>query len=762
MEPLLTSVPEDQDLFFVTGPGAILGGQYRLDRLFGSQGGDALWVATDLLSGAGGAGARNVLVKFYAEPDSYESSLDWVTRLSSVYNEHIVRVRRFGRIKSSAFMVTDAVNGERLDRWIELHPMGLPVQEASVILSAVARALTACHENGVTLGTLSPENISFNPRVGVVKLFNFNLPDEQIGADAGQRSCYASREFLQGRPPTAGDDAFSLACIAYELLSGHHPFGGIDALTAFDEHRAVARLDSIGTQRSEALLRALSLHDRGDELTLDDLAPIYTLDPAEGDPAERAAAPDATVLATGVPGGPASAPEMPEPFVTAVPPAVASVEQMAGAGANGRTLSAAPAADAVQATASMAPAEAGDSIPPALGPVQHEWPDEQQTVIAEPPANAVHVAGHPRPVAGPARHVADPPRHVADPPRPVADHARPPRPDDTLIVPRAASSGRTPGRSEHAAQGPLSPRLEHTVPFADGQSHTVPPAPATAPPSFATADYWRLDPLTQADLRLPPSMSDRPQTAPPYGPRYAPPEAPRRFDLPLVVSALVIAFGAVLLYAWIDRSAIPAQTAVQARSSQPPSAAAPQIPASRTSDQMAAAAASSQPQPSSGDSSPQAPSPQAGSAEPTLSQAVSPPPTPSQAGFLQPTPSRAGSPQASSSQRAQATVAATGPGGGAPSAGPRARAPAPSGPAAAANDAGSARGGPAAAGTRSTAADEGVDLAAAARATAQRAHDAMIDQANQETERLIRQLQAAPGENELRASRGDGSNAKND
>ena len=43
---------------------------------------------------------------------------------------------------------------------------------------------------------------------------------------------YASPEMLEGQEPDPRDDVFALACIAYEFLSGRHPFGRTPALTA--------------------------------------------------------------------------------------------------------------------------------------------------------------------------------------------------------------------------------------------------------------------------------------------------------------------------------------------------------------------------------------------------------------------------------------------------------------------------------------------------------------------------------------------------
>jgi len=56
--------------------------------------------------------------------------------------------------------------------------------------------------------------------------------------DAGKLNAvspaYASIEMLIGEAPDARDDIYALACVTYFLLTGRHPFNGIDAIKARD------------------------------------------------------------------------------------------------------------------------------------------------------------------------------------------------------------------------------------------------------------------------------------------------------------------------------------------------------------------------------------------------------------------------------------------------------------------------------------------------------------------------------------------------
>jgi hypothetical protein len=68
---------------------------------------------------------------------------------------------------------------------------------------------------------------------------------------------YASEERVNSEPPQPSDDVYSLACIAYELLSGHHPFGGRSAPLARAQGRAPQRIKGLNRTQWSALQRAL-------------------------------------------------------------------------------------------------------------------------------------------------------------------------------------------------------------------------------------------------------------------------------------------------------------------------------------------------------------------------------------------------------------------------------------------------------------------------------------------------------------------------
>ncbi len=72
-------------------------------------------------------------------------------------------------------------------------------------------------------------------------------------------SGFASCQVLEGERPDARDDVFSLACIAYLLLSGQHPFASKrTAIQARDAGLKVQRPSHLSNQQWHALRGALA------------------------------------------------------------------------------------------------------------------------------------------------------------------------------------------------------------------------------------------------------------------------------------------------------------------------------------------------------------------------------------------------------------------------------------------------------------------------------------------------------------------------
>jgi hypothetical protein len=81
---------------------------------------------------------------------------------------------------------------------------------------------------------------------------------EDCSRIAAGTPAYASPEVLSGLTPEPRDDVFSFACVAYELLTGQHPFDRRSSLQARDQGLVPARAWNLSAKQWLALLSGLS------------------------------------------------------------------------------------------------------------------------------------------------------------------------------------------------------------------------------------------------------------------------------------------------------------------------------------------------------------------------------------------------------------------------------------------------------------------------------------------------------------------------
>jgi serine/threonine protein kinase len=128
------------------------------------------------------------------------------------------------------------------------------------MLRSCAQALHHAHENDVVHGDFKPGNV-FLTREEDVKIVDFGasaaLSGDSSRIPAGTPA-YASPQVLDGETPDRRDDVFSYACVAYELLTGQHPFQHRSSLEARDAGATPARAWNLTTPQWLGLQSALA------------------------------------------------------------------------------------------------------------------------------------------------------------------------------------------------------------------------------------------------------------------------------------------------------------------------------------------------------------------------------------------------------------------------------------------------------------------------------------------------------------------------
>lgn len=269
--------------------GSIVGGRYELVSQLGSGGMGRVFKARDRLREEAQDRNPHVALKVLSEefklhPDSMIALQREARRAQKLAHPNVITVHEFFRDGPHLYMTMELLEGRALDQLCQSeYTDGIPYDAAWPIIEGVCHALQYGHDKGIVHSDIKPGNI-FLCDDGTVKVLDLGISrpmtpanathGEETVFDPGKRlgsltPAYAALEMWYQDAPDPRDDIYALACVAYVLLTGRHPFDGRSARDAKEMGLVPQRIESLTRGQWNALLEGLALERADRTISVD-------------------------------------------------------------------------------------------------------------------------------------------------------------------------------------------------------------------------------------------------------------------------------------------------------------------------------------------------------------------------------------------------------------------------------------------------------------------------------------------------------------
>jgi serine/threonine protein kinase len=203
---------------------------YRIEREIHASSRSHIYLATDTSDGRSVAlktpsidlrGNPAYLRRFRME--------EWVAR--RIDSPHVLRPRTRARRRTYLYVATEYIEGQTLTQWMIDNPKP-SLETVRGIVEQIGKGLQAFHRTEMLHQDLRPDNIMID-KTGTAKIIDFGStrisgiaddPPYSVNEILGTPQ-YTAPEYFLGEGGTSGSDIFSLGVIAYQMLTGHLPYG---------------------------------------------------------------------------------------------------------------------------------------------------------------------------------------------------------------------------------------------------------------------------------------------------------------------------------------------------------------------------------------------------------------------------------------------------------------------------------------------------------------------------------------------------------
>jgi len=273
-----SSISGNDDLL----PGAVIKQRFVLEKRIGQGGMGTIFLARDKRKVELQDSDSQIVIKFLNE--ELADNLGAIMALQreakksqALSHPNIVTVYDFDRENTMFFLSMEYLQGESLDQYISRSANRM-TKPATIMryVELMARGLAYAHQEGFVHADFKPANVFLTDSdqikvldFGIAQAVRSNLesgPGEDTVFDPGAMGAltpnYASLEMLEKERPIPADDVYALACVAYEMLAGVHPFRlngkRMNAVDAQANNLEVAPIAGISKRHMKAIRKGLA------------------------------------------------------------------------------------------------------------------------------------------------------------------------------------------------------------------------------------------------------------------------------------------------------------------------------------------------------------------------------------------------------------------------------------------------------------------------------------------------------------------------
>ena len=262
--------------------GSVVRGRFKLEKVLGVGGMGKVYKALDLLKAEAKDRKPYVAIKllndnFREHPESFIALQREASRQQKLSHPNIATVYDFDRVGgvgTAVYITMELMEGIEIKDFIrkKVKPKnGLAFEQAYAIIKQIGNGLTYAHEHNLVHSDFKPSN-AFLCNDGKVKTLDFGIARAVENPVTGDLTktlfdpgklgaltpAYASHEQLEGKTPDIRDDIYALGCVAYELLTGEHPFKKVPANVAREKRLVPPYIKSLNKIQNMALRGAIA------------------------------------------------------------------------------------------------------------------------------------------------------------------------------------------------------------------------------------------------------------------------------------------------------------------------------------------------------------------------------------------------------------------------------------------------------------------------------------------------------------------------